>query len=222
MRTKCCGRWKIYLGASLRRTEGIVGLGMKICVFLSSSDAVPAKYGELAERMGRAIGEGGHTLVYGGNRIGLMGRLAEAVRSSGGSVIGVVPRKLDELGLTWEHCDALRITEDLRDRKGIMDAEAEAFVALPGGLGTYEEVLEVLNLKYLRYHRKPVIFLNLEGFYDPLFACFERLYGERFTKRAIGKLYAALGEVEEVFPYLESYEPVEVAQKWYDRSTDEI
>lgn len=194
---------------------------MKVCVFLSSSDAVPEKYRILTAKMGRAIGAGGHTLVYGGNGVGLMGILAESVRAGGGRILGVVPRKLDELGLTWPHCDELVITEDLRDRKARMDAEADAFVALPGGLGTYEEILEVLNLKYLRYHEKPVIFLNKDGFYEPLFASFARLFEERFTKKAIGRLYAALGEVEEVFPYLERYEPVEVAQKWYDRSTDE-
>jgi uncharacterized protein (TIGR00730 family) len=103
-----------------------------------------------------------------------------------------------------------------------MDEHADAFVALPGGLGTLEEIFEVLNLKYLRYHQKPVVFINHRGFYEPVFASFEQFYHERFTKRAVEKLYASLPDVASLFTYLESYEPVQVEEKWYDRSTDEI
>ena len=177
---------------------------------------------DLAVRLGTEIGQRGHTLVYGGNRTGLMGRLADAVKEAGGPVIGVVPRKLHAMGLSYPACDELVISRDLRDRKAIMDEQAEAFVALPGGLGTLEEIIEVLNLKYLRYHRKPVVFINHKGFYDPLFTAFARFYDQRFTKRAVEKLYAALPDVASLFPYLASYVPVEVEQKWYDRSTDDI
>lgn len=195
---------------------------MNICVFLSSSDAVAPHFVEVALEFGRAIGENGHTLVYGGNNTGLMGRLADSVKDAGGSIIGVVPQKLHDLGRSYERCDNLIISKDLRDRKGIMDEHADAFVALPGGLGTLEEIIEVLNLKYLRYHQKPVIFLNHQGFYEPLFAAFEAFYAERFTKRAVEKLYASLPGVPDIFPYLEAYMPVQVEEKWYDRTTDEI
>lgn len=195
---------------------------MKICVYLSSSDAVAPHYVDLALELGKAIGEKGHTLVFGGNNTGLMGRLADATKDAGGSVIGVVPQKLHDLGRAYLNCDKLIVSNDLRDRKAIMDAHAEAFVALPGGLGTLEEIVEVLNLKYLRYHQKPVIFINHRGFYEPLFATFAAYYEERFTKRAIEKLYADLPSVEAVFPYLEAYIPVQVEEKWYDRSTDSI
>ena len=103
-----------------------------------------------------------------------------------------------------------------------MDEHSDAFVALPGGLGTLEEIIEVLNLKYLRYHQKPVVFINHKGFYEPLFAAFETFYEQRFTKRAIKKLYASLPSVPDLFPYLATYEPIQVEEKWYDRSTDEI
>jgi uncharacterized protein (TIGR00730 family) len=132
------------------------------------------------------------------------------------------PQKLHDLGRAYSRSDKLIISKDLRDRKGIMDEYAEAFVALPGGLGTLEEIIEVLNLKYLRYHQKPVIFLNHKGFYEPVFAAFEAFYEQRFTKRAVEKLYAALPDVAAIFPYLESYVPIQVEEKWYDRSTDEI
>ena len=119
-------------------------------------------------------------------------------------------------------CDELIISNDLRDRKAIMDEKSDAFIALPGGLGTLEEIIEVLNLKYLRYHQKPVIFLNHRAFYEPLFNAFGPFYEERFTKKAIQQLYAAISTVDEVFPYLDSYVPVQVEEKWYDRSTDDI
>jgi uncharacterized protein (TIGR00730 family) len=195
---------------------------VKICVYLSSSDAVAPHFVDLALELGRAIGEGGHTLVFGGNNTGLMGRLADAVKDGGGLVTGVVPQKLHDLGRSYLKCDNLIVSNDLRDRKAIMDEHAEAFIALPGGLGTLEEIIEVLNLKYLRYHQKPVIFLNHRGFYEPVFAALETFYEQRFTKRAVELLYAALPTVEAVFPYLESYEPVQVEEKWYDRSTDDI
>ncbi|MEX0326151.1 MAG: TIGR00730 family Rossman fold protein [Puniceicoccaceae bacterium] len=195
---------------------------MKICVYLSSSDAVEPHYVDVALELGTAIGEKGHTLVFGGNNTGLMGKLADAVKAAGGSVIGVVPQKLHDLGRSYLKCDKLIISKDLRDRKAIMDDFADAFVAIPGGLGTLEEIIEVLNLKYLRYHQKPVIFLNHRGFYESLFATFAGFYEERFTKRAVEMLYAALPDVPSIFPYLESYEPVQVEEKWYDRSTDAI
>ena len=195
---------------------------MKICVFMSSSDAVAQHYVDVALELGRAIGENGHTLVFGGNNTGLMGRLADAVKDAGGTVIGVVPQKLDDLGRSYTRCDKLIISKDLRDRKGIMDEHAEAFVAIPGGLGTLEEIIEVLNLKYLRYHQKPVIFLNHRGFYDPIFTAFETFYEQRFTKKAVEKLYPSLPTVEAIFPYLKNYVPIQVEEKWYDRSTDAI
>ena len=195
---------------------------MKICVFLSSSDAVAPHYVDLTVRMGEAIGRNGHTLVYGGNNTGLMGKLADAVKATGGTVFGVVPQKLYDLGRAYKDCDELIVSRDLRDRKAIMDENSDAFIALPGGLGTLEEIIEVLNLKYLRYHQKPVIFINHQGFYDALFRAFEQFYSESFTKRAVELLYASLPDVQSVFPYLDNYVPVQVEEKWYDRSTDTI
>jgi len=195
---------------------------VNICVYLSSSDAVAPHFVELAIRLGQEIGQRGHTLVFGGNNTGLMGRLADAVKDAGGKVIGVVPQKLHDLGRSYTRCDQLVISRDLRDRKAIMDEHADAFVALPGGLGTLEEIIEVLNLKYLRYHQKPVIFINHQGFYEPLYAAFDRFYEERFTKRAVELLYASLPSIEDLFPYLESYQPIQVEERWYDRSTDAI
>jgi len=195
---------------------------MKICVYLSSSEAVDEKYFALTRAVGQAIGARGDTLVYGGTKVGLMRVLAESAQAAGAKVIGVVPAKLREIGYANEACDELIDTSDLRERKGKMDEISDAFVALPGGLGTLEEVTEVLSLKYLRYHQKPVIFLNHDGFYDGLLQWWEQLYAERFTKRAITQLFASCPDMAAVYAYLDNYVPVQVEQKWYDRSTDEI
>ena len=191
---------------------------MNICVYMSSSDAVEQGYVDLAMELGREIGQRGHTLVFGGNCTGLMGKVADAVKAAGGRVLGVVPQKLYDLGRAYQDCDKLIVSRDLRDRKALMDEQADAFVALPGGLGTLEEIIEVLNLKFLRYHQKPVVFLNYRDFYEPLFLTFETFYRQQFTKRDVEKLYAALPDVADLFPYLDSYVPVEVDEKWYDRS----
>jgi uncharacterized protein (TIGR00730 family) len=185
---------------------------------MSSSDAVEQGFVDLALELGGAIGRNGHTLVFGGNRTGLMGKVADAAKEQGGHVIGVVPQKLHDMGRAYENCDKLIVTKDLRDRKAIMDEHADAFVALPGGLGTLEEIIEVLNLKFLRYHQKPVVFMNYRDFYQPLFRTFESFYQQHFTKPDVEKLYAALPSVAELFPYLENYVPVEVDEKWYDRT----
>lgn len=193
-----------------------------VCVFCSSSSAVPAGFHKLAREVGSSLAKRGLTLVYGGTTTGLMGEVAFAARDAGGKVIGVIPEKLLELGLGNDTCDTLHVTRDLRDRKGKMDALSDAFLSMPGGLGTLEEIFEVFNLKYLRYHQKPVVFLNHEGFYDELFRFFERLYEARFTKRAVEQLYAAVPDMKSFFSYLDGYIPVQVADKWYDRSTDAV
>lgn len=184
-----------------------------ICVFCSSSDAVASEYKDLARELGAAIGQRGDTLVYGGCNIGLMGLLARSVHEHGGRVIGIIPRKLMEIGLAYTKVDEQIITDDLRDRKALMDERADSFVALPGGLGTVEEVIEVINLKQLRYHRRPIVFLNSGGFYDRLFLFFEQTFDENFVRPGVRRLYHTVGGVEELLKYLDEYQPPEIEDK---------
>lgn len=186
-----------------------------ICVFCSSSDAVASEYKDLARELGAAIGQRGDTLVYGGCNIGLMGLLARSVHEHGGRVIGIIPRKLMEIGLAYTKVDEQIITDDLRDRKALMDERADSFVALPGGLGTVEEVIEVINLKQLRYHRRPIVFLNSGGFYDRLFLFFEQTFDENFVRPGVRRLYHTVGGVEELLKYLDEYQPPEIEDKWF-------
>lgn len=184
-----------------------------ICVFCSSSDAVASEYKDLARELGAAIGQRGDTLVYGGCNIGLMGLLARSVHEHGGHVVGIIPRKLMEIGLAYAKVDEQIITDDLRDRKALMDERADSFVALPGGLGTVEEVIEVINLKQLRYHRRPIVFLNSGGFYDRLFHFFEQTFDENFVNPGVRRLYHTVGGVEELLKYLDEYQPLEIEDK---------
>ena len=160
-----------------------------ICVYCSSSSRVDPIYLEVASQTGVAIAQAGCHLIYGGTRIGLMGRVAAAARSQGARVTGIVPEHIRQLVPDCEDAEALVVTPDMRQRKAQMEQRSHAFLALPGGFGTLEEVMEVLTLKQLGQHQKPVVFLNTNGFYDPLLAFFSTLYDQRFTRREYADLY---------------------------------
>ena len=186
-----------------------------ICVFSSSSDAVAPEYFEAAREVGAWIARKQMTLVYGGGKIGLMGAVAAAVHRHGGHVVGVIPRYLRKQEVAYEAADELIISKDLRERKAIMEERADAFVALPGGFGTLEEMLEILTLKQLGQHAKPVVFLNTSDFFRPLLGLFEQLYRERFTRPEHRELYHVAAAPADVFAYLEAYRPPRPPPKWF-------
>ena len=187
-----------------------------ICVYCSSSNAVDAAYLDAARELGGLIGRGGHALIYGGTNVGLMGALALAVRESGGHVTGIVPAIFRDKGIAWHEADELIFTADLRERKAAMEHRADAFIALPGGFGTLEEIAEVLVLKQLRQHHKPIVFLNTKGFYDPLLAFFERLYEGKFSKSEYKKLYCIAPDPAAAMNHIETYTPPKVGEKWFE------
>lgn len=186
-----------------------------LCVYCSSSDAVAPDYFQVATELGTQIGQQGFRLVYGGARIGLMGTVARAVTESGGSVTGIMPEKIHQFGISYEPADEFLVTPDMRHRKAEMERRADAFIALPGGFGTLEEIMEVITLKQLRYHSKPIIFLNTNGFYDKLYDFMEHIYSEKFAKPEYRNLYYSAADVPSVFAYLENYDPTPVADKWF-------
>lgn len=176
---------------------------MYICVYCSSSDHIPAHYAELARELGRAIAEHGWRLVYGGGSVGMMGALARAVQAAGGYVIGVIPQFLLDLEVGYRSADELIVTTTMRERKRLMDERADVFVALPGGFGTLEELLEILTLRQLGYHDKPIVIVNTGGYYDPLLAQFERIFAEAFTHQRHRRLYTVAADLEELLALLE-------------------
>lgn len=189
---------------------------MQICVFSSSSDIIAPSYFEAARDLGREIGRRGDSLVYGGCAVGLMGAVAEAAKQAGARVVGVIPDFIRERGLGYESADEMIVTATMRERKREMEERADAFLALPGGFGTLEEMLEIITLKQLSRHAKPVIFLNTDGFYDPLAALFEHMFEQQFAKQAYRGLYEFVPSVAAAFEYLDTYTPPVLVQKWFN------
>jgi uncharacterized protein (TIGR00730 family) len=177
-----------------------------VTVFCSSSDAIAPAFAEAAIEVGALLASRGYTLVYGGGRVGLMGALARSVHQNGGRVVGVIPGSLREREVGYEQADELIVTRDLRERKGIMEVRGNAFIALPGGFGTLEEVLELIALKQLRLLAKPIVILNVAGFYDPLIELFEHLYRARFAPAESRTLYYVTADPADALAYIESYQ----------------
>jgi cytokinin riboside 5'-monophosphate phosphoribohydrolase len=188
---------------------------MKICVFCSSSDAVGETYVAAAAAMGALIGQGGHTLVYGGGRVGLMGATARAVHQHGGRVIGVIPSFMNRPGVPYLECDELSFTKDMRERKAMMMELAEAFIALPGGFGTLEEMAEVITQKQFGFHTGPLVAVNTEGFYDSLASFFDVFYARSFAKPAFRATCPFVATPEEAMAYIAGYTPPALTSKWF-------
>ncbi len=141
-----------------------------VCVYCGSRPGERPEFAAAAEAVGRWIGERRGQLVYGGGRTGLMGTVAEATRAAGGRVVGVIPKALVDKELANRLCDELHIVDTMHERKAMMGERADAFVALPGGIGTFEELFEIWTWRQLGYHDKPVGILNVAGYYDGLLA----------------------------------------------------
>jgi cytokinin riboside 5'-monophosphate phosphoribohydrolase len=188
---------------------------LSICVYCSSSSAVDDVYRDAARELGRLIAARGHALVYGGASVGLMGDLARAVKDGGGRVLGVIPRRMVEFGLGFADADRLLLTDTMAERKALMIEHANAYVALPGGFGTLEELLEVMTLKQLEYLRGPIVLLNTGGFYDPLLAHFERLYRDRFARPEFRALYHVAPDATDALGYIEGYAEGPLPRKWF-------
>ena len=154
---------------------------MRITVFAGSSRRAAEPFFEVARALGREIASRGHELVYGGGRTGLMGALADEALAAGGRVHGVILRRFIEEDVHHLGVEMYEV-EDMRSRKAGLDERADAFVALPGGLGTLEELAEILSFRKLALHHRPVVILNAEGFWDPLVAWLERAIGAGFER----------------------------------------
>lgn len=185
-----------------------------ICVYASSSAVIDSIYFEAAAELGRGIARKNDRLLFGGGVTGLMGAAAKAVHEVHGKVIGVIPKALHVKGIVYELCDELVITEGMRERKAIMDARSDAFVALPGGYGTLEELLEIITLKQLRYHNKPVVILNIHGFYSRLLEQFDEIIQQGFAKEECKELYLSTDSVAKALEYIDSYIPHIYSEQW--------
>lgn len=188
---------------------------MNICVFCASSNAIDDIYFDDAERLGDLIGTRGHVLINGGANVGLMEAVTIAAKRAGARTIGIIPERMQEKNLVSNHAHEVEITTNMMERKERMRQTSDAFVALPGGFGTLEEILEVITLKQLDYHRKAIVFVNTGNFYNSLFEQFEKAFSMNFSKPEYRNLYYIASSPEEAVRYLESYQPGEVITKWF-------
>lgn len=185
-----------------------------ICVYSSSSNLIDEHYFEKARELGNGIALRKDIMLFGGGMRGLMGATARAVHEHHGKVIGVIPEVLNIDGVVYEACDELVITKDLRSRKAIMDERSDAFIALPGGFGTCEELLEIITLRQLKYHNKPIVILNTNGFFDFLLKQFDYIIGQRFAKSESRLLYYVTDDVSKALDHIDNYIPPDIKEKW--------
>ena len=189
---------------------------MNICVFSSSSNAIADVYVSEAVDLARLIGKSGFCLINGGSNVGTMDVVTREANLHGAKTIGIIPEKLRDYNLASVHAHEIIVSGDMMDRKFKMRELSDAFIALAGGFGTLEEILEVITLKQLGYHHKAIIFINTNGFYDDLFRQFEKSYEEKFAKDNYRKLYFIANDSAEAMNYLINYIPEETVNKWFE------
>ncbi|MDG9922151.1 MULTISPECIES: TIGR00730 family Rossman fold protein [unclassified Pseudomonas] len=188
-----------------------------VCVFCGASPGARPIYREAAENLGRSLAERGLTLVYGGGAVGLMGVVADAALAAGGEVIGIIPQSLERAEIGHKGLTRLEVVDGMHARKARMAELADAFISLPGGLGTLEEMFEVWTWGQLGYHAKPLGLLEVDGFYARLTDFLDHLVAERFVREAHRAMLQVGASPAELLDRLAAWQPT-AAPKWVDRS----
>jgi uncharacterized protein (TIGR00730 family) len=173
-----------------------------VCVYCGSSPGFDPVYRRAAADLGAALAVAGHTLVYGGGHVGLMGTVADAVLAAGGAVVGVIPEALQARELAHRGLTELVVTGSMHERKAIMVDRSDAFVALPGGYGTFDELFETLTWLQLGIHAKPIVLFDVDGFFEPLLALADRAVAAGFLKPTHRDAARRAGSVAEVLDAL--------------------
>lgn len=176
-------------------------------MFCSSSGRIDRRYVDLAAEVGAELARRGHSLVSGGARVSCMGAVARAARAGGARTVGVIPEGLVDVEISDEDSDELIVTPDMRTRKGEMDRRSDAFLILPGGIGTLEELFEVWTARVLSMHEKPVVILDPTGVYEPLRDLMQRLTEQGFARHRIWDAIGWTSTVAEAFDLLERSQP---------------
>lgn len=182
----------------------------RICVFCGSNQGDMPAYADAARQLGNFLALEGMELVFGGGSVGLMGKTADAVMVAGGSVIGVIPDFLDRREIAHKGLTELIVVDSMHTRKRTMADLADAFIALPGGIGTLEELAEILTWAQLGLHDKPVGLLNVEGFFDPLIQFFDAMFSHKFLSEEHRNILCVGSTPEELFAQFERYSPPKV------------
>jgi len=189
---------------------------MKICIYGASSNQIDSRYIQQTEELGRSLAARGHSLVFGGGTQGLMGAAARGFHEKGGEILGVAPTFFLEVdGILYDKCTDFLYTETMRQRKQLMEDNADAFIVTPGGIGTFEEFFEILTLKQLGRHEKAIVIYNLLGYFDTMKAMMEEAMSKGFMKETCRELYVFLDNPEEVAVYLENYKGTKAGTKYF-------
>ena len=187
-----------------------------ICVFCASSNAVDKVYHQVATDLGQRIGLLGLDLIFGGGGIGLMGDVARGVHDKGGRVVGVIPEFFlnNEQPIEYAKADELIVTKDMRSRKAIMDERSDAFIVLPGGIGTLEEATEIISMKQLGLTEKPIVFINTNKFYDAFILNLNWMVELKFAKQSTLDLINVLPDPLSALEFMTAYQPQKTNSKW--------
>lgn len=187
---------------------------MRVCVYGAASTEIPARYTETAYALCTRLAKRGHTLVFGAGDGGMMGAAARGFHDAGAHVMGVAPVFFKEtvIEALYEQSDVIVYTDSMGMRKSVMESNADAFIVMPGGIGTYDEFFQILTLKQLRVMNQPIALFNIDGFYDPFSAVYKRAFDEKFLRSDTPMLYRSFSEYEtdELIDYIEKEpEPVD-------------
>lgn len=187
-----------------------------ICVFGSSSEMIDREYLDVAVQLGQQLARRGCHVIFGAGRYGIMGAVSRGVIAEKGELTGISPDFFVDKNVIVRDYGELILTQSMRERKRLMEDKADAFIICAGGIGTLEEFFEVLTLKQLGRHKKPIIILNTKGFYDPMIGMIEQSVDKKFMLPEVKKLYSVAKDLDEVFEQLDSYEPFHY-EKYGDR-----
>lgn len=190
-------------------------INMNICVFGASSSIIDKSYIEQVELLGRKMAKRGHGLIYGAGASGLMGAVARGVYEQQGKIVGVVPDFFEDEnmgvdGKIFQNCTELIKTDTMRERKRIMEDRADAFIIVPGGIGTFEEFFEIFTLKQLERHNKAIAIFNVNGYYDAMLNMLDTAVEEKFLREACRMLYKVFDNDDEILDYIENYKAPQI------------
>lgn len=191
---------------------------MRICVYGAASPTIDPSFIKKVEEMGREMVKRGHSLVFGGGANGLMGATARGVKEQGGHILGVIPSFFadEQIEAVCDFCDELIEPDTMRERKQIMEDNADAFIVVPGGIGTFEEFFEILTSKQLCRHNKPIALYNLQGYFSELNIMMEQAVQKEFVREDCLELYKVTDDLEEMFGYIEAPQPVRTVKDLKD------
>ncbi len=194
---------------------------MRICIYGASSDQIDTVYMTNAYDFGIALSDRGHSLVFGGGAHGLMGAVARGVSSQNGEILGIAPSFFHIGDILYSDCSNFIYTETMRERKQLMEDNSDAFVMLPGGLGTYEEFFEILTLKQLGRHSKAIVVLNINHYYDTMHTMLRETMDAGFAAQSCAGLFHFSDSIEDVLTYLSLYQPekIDFEQMKYPQSS---